>query len=287
MRSGIRGIGWGESMSRRCARMKAIAFRLMVMSFPFPGMNPYLENPDLWAEVHHRLISAIAIHLAPTLRPKYRVAIEKRTYFSEGDQAIDVGIPDVAVLTQARMAENLGAVTTIVKPNVESMTVTLPIAQEMKEGYLEIREVATGRVITSIEVLSPGNKRAGAGRDAYEHKRQRVLSSLTHLVEIDLLRAGKPMEMLNAPPKSDYRILISRSQHRPQAQLYSFDVQQPIPLLPLPLAPNDDEPILNLHQLLEEIYEQAGFDLTIDYTQPPIPALTQENWAWVQTLVSQ
>jgi Protein of unknown function (DUF4058) len=32
---------------------------------------------------------------------------------------------------------------------------TLPIAQEVNEGYLEIREVATGRVVTSIEVLSP------------------------------------------------------------------------------------------------------------------------------------
>jgi hypothetical protein len=257
------------------------------MSSPFPGMNPYLENPDLWAEVHHRLISAIAIHLAPALRPKYRVAIEKRTYFSEGDRAIEVGIPDVAVLAQTRRSENAGAVTTVVAPQVESMTVTLPIAQEIKEGYLEIREVATGRVVTAIEVLSPSNKRAGAGRDAYENKRQRVLSSLTHLVEIDLLRAGKPMDMLNAPPKSDYRILVSRSHQRPQAQLYSFDVQHPIPLLPLPLAPNDDEPILNLHQLLDEIYEQAGFDLTIDYTQPPIPALNGDNWAWVQTLLPQ
>ena len=257
------------------------------MSSPFPGMNPYLENPDLWAEVHHRLISAIAINLAPALRPKYRVAIEKRTYFSEGDRAIDVGIPDVAVLAQTRIAANSGSVATVVEPKVESITVTLPIAQEMKEGYLEIREVATGRVVTAIEVLSPSNKRAGAGRDAYENKRQRVLSSLTHLVEIDLLRAGKPMEMLNAPAKSDYRILVSRSDQRPQAQLYGFDLPQPIPLLPLPLAPNDDEPILNLHQLLDEIYEQAGFDLTINYTQPPIPALNGENWAWVQTLLQQ
>jgi len=35
--------------------------------------------------------------LGPFLRPKYRVAIEKRTYLSEGDRSIDVGITDVAV----------------------------------------------------------------------------------------------------------------------------------------------------------------------------------------------
>ena len=52
---------------------------------PFPGMKPYLENPDLWSEVHHRLITAIADAIAPSLRPRYRVAIEKRTYLSNGE----------------------------------------------------------------------------------------------------------------------------------------------------------------------------------------------------------
>ena len=31
------------------------------MALIFPGMDPYLEHPDLWSEVHHRLISAIAL----------------------------------------------------------------------------------------------------------------------------------------------------------------------------------------------------------------------------------
>jgi hypothetical protein len=46
----------------------------------FPGMDPYLENPGLWPEVHSRLLVAIADTLGPQLRPKYRVAIEKRVY---------------------------------------------------------------------------------------------------------------------------------------------------------------------------------------------------------------
>lgn len=53
------------------------------MRSPFPGMNPSLEDPKLWPEVHHRLITALAIAIAPSLRPKYRVTIEKRTYLSE------------------------------------------------------------------------------------------------------------------------------------------------------------------------------------------------------------
>jgi len=34
------------------------------MPSPFPGMNPYLENPELWAEVQSWLIIAIADSIA-------------------------------------------------------------------------------------------------------------------------------------------------------------------------------------------------------------------------------
>lgn len=50
------------------------------MSTPFPGMDPYLEHPDLWPDVHHRLIVTLADYLVPRLRPRYYVSIEQRTY---------------------------------------------------------------------------------------------------------------------------------------------------------------------------------------------------------------
>jgi hypothetical protein len=52
------------------------------MPSPFPGMNPYLENPQFWPEVHHRLITAIANAIESNLHQNYRVAIEKRVYTS-------------------------------------------------------------------------------------------------------------------------------------------------------------------------------------------------------------
>lgn len=45
------------------------------MNSPFPGMNPYLENPVFWSEVHHRLIAVIADDIEPNIPPQYRVAI--------------------------------------------------------------------------------------------------------------------------------------------------------------------------------------------------------------------
>ncbi len=256
------------------------------MPSPFPGMNPYLENPELWPEVHHRLITAIADAIAPPIRPKYRVAIEKRTYLSNGEDSVLVGIPDVSVLSQKSTTTQTPSTKTLAAQS-ESVTVILPIPEEVREGYLEIREVATGHVVTALEVLSPTNKRAGKGREAYETKRREVLSSPTHLVEIDLLRDGKPMRIMSETPQTDYRILVSRRNRRPLAQLYAFSVRQEIPKFPLPLQLGDTEPLVDLQSLLIGVYERAGFDLAVDYSLDPVPLLNEEDRAWADAMLRE
>jgi hypothetical protein len=247
------------------------------MPSPFPGMDPYLEHPGVWPEIHHRLISAIADYLEDTLSLNYRVPIEKRTYLSTPEDSILVGIPDVALYRQSE------STATAVMPETtsQSITVTIPMAEEVRESYLEIRDIATGDVITAIEVLSPTNKRPGQGQDAYLAKRQTVLGSRTHLVEIDLLRAGEAMPIVGQLPTSDYRILISCSTKRPHAELYCFNLEDPIPTITIPLKFNEAEIPLDLQHLLARIYDRARYGLTIDYTKPPTPALraTARNWA--------
>ena len=61
--------------------------------------------------------------------------------------------------------------------------------ERVRETYLEIREAPIEAVVAVIEILSHSNKRPGEGRREYEAKRLRTLATLTHLVEIDLLRA--------------------------------------------------------------------------------------------------
>ena len=122
-----------------------------------------------------------------------------------------------------------------------------------------------GAVVTAIEILFPmfpKNKRAGVGRKAYSRKRLEVLSSFTHLVEIDLLRGGKPILILAERPCGDYGILISRSDKCPLAQLYGFGVRDKIPVFLLPLQSTDVEPIVNLQELLTQVYRQSQLSLS-------------------------
>lgn len=255
------------------------------MPSPFPGVDPYLEHPELWPEVHHRLITAIAIAIAPSIRPKYRVAIEKRIYFSEVENNDLVGIPDLTVFSKPASSDRYSSTVTL-SSRSEPITVTVPVSEETREGYLEIREVGTNRVITVIEILSPKNKRPGAGREAYESKRQQILTTTTHLVEIDLLRSGTPMAVRGGI-QSNYRILVSRGDTRPKAQLYPFTIRDEIPTFPLPLRSDDIEVQVDWQTLFNEFYDRAGFDLAIDYHLPPVPPLNDEDGAWAAALLRE
>ena len=259
------------------------------MPSPFPGMDPYLEHPDFWQETHHWLISLIAESLVPQIRPKYEIAIEKRIYElndtnDNNDDSLLVGIPDVAIKRQPNPPDvptGSVAIATLTVPT----TVKVPASEKIKQTYLEVREMATRQVVTAIEILSPVNKRSGDGRITYLKKRQSILGSLTHLVEIDLLRKGEPMPVLNNSIQSDYRVLVSRSDRRPMAELYAFNLRDSLPVFLLPLREEDVEPIVNLPELFAGVYDRAGYDYRIDYDRDPIPSLSEQNLVWAKELL--
>lgn len=260
------------------------------MASPFPGMDLYLEQPGFWASFHSRLIVALADAIEGELKPEYYVEVESRTYLSETEGGLLIGIPDAVVATAPNQhapsseAHNSNRVATQVRPH----RVRLPMPEEITERYLEIREVETGEVITAIEVLSPKNKQPGKGRQVYEEKRNQVLSSLTNLVEIDLLRRGKPLTLLDGADQQDYCILVSASDQRPTADLYSFTIRQPLPNISIPLKPGDEPVMVQLQTIVAGVYERGRYHTRIDYTQPPPPPqLSEADQTWLTGLLAE
>ena len=262
------------------------------MPSPFPGMDPYLEYPSAWTNIHHRLITAIADFLAPQLLPKYQVLIEERIYQVESEDSILIGVPDITIqqvrsTSKPVVSGNVAVADLDAQPYVQPRTVTLMYPETVRQSYLEVREIATGQVITVIEVLSPVNKRPGKGRIDYENKRAMVFNSSSNMVEIDLLRSGQPMAEQDIKPRSDYRILVSAEEKRPQADLYYFNIQDLIPCFPLPLRSEDACPRVDLRSLLDGIYDRSGYGFVIDYSQPPTPPLSDGSLAWVREWLAQ
>lgn len=105
------------------------------MPSPFPGMNPYLESPQIWPSVHHRLIAAIADSLVPQVLPKYLVDIEKRVYQATENDSLLVGIPDVTVQKISNQQNSPISNVAVVAPPITPLKVRVPMLMEFREAY--------------------------------------------------------------------------------------------------------------------------------------------------------
>ncbi|MEM1292132.1 MAG: DUF4058 family protein [Cyanobacteria bacterium P01_H01_bin.162] len=252
------------------------------MTSPLPGMDPYLEQPAFWSSFHSRVMVALADAIEANLSADYYVEVEARTYLDDSAGGVLIGIPDVVVAAPSAVDQLPTAMCGPVAVHVKPQPVEVPVPEAITERYLEIREVATGAVITAIELLSPKNKRAGSGRTSYVEKRAQVLGSATHLVEFDLLRADAVMPVLGTVEPTPYRILVSPSDRRLQADLYGFGLQQPLPDIVLPLKPGDPPITIALQPIFDGVYDRGRYHARIDYTQPPPSlALAEADQRWL------
>jgi hypothetical protein len=251
------------------------------MPSPFPGMDPYLENPELWGDVHHELISTIRELINRVIRPKYVARVEERLYMvPDDDPTVRLQrIPDVEI--------DLPAASEGLSPRGSSLAIAEPVVvrgDPVREGRIEIEDTRTHEVVTVIELLSPSNKVQGsAGRESFVAKRNEVLNSAANWVEIDLLRAGTP-HPLRAGRFRNYQYLVHSSPvaMRPDSKNWPILLSHPLPVVGIPLrAPDPDAP-LDLQTALGMAYDRAAYDATVDYTANPDPPLAPALAKWAK-----
>ncbi len=248
---------------------------------PFPGMDPYLEAPSMWPDVHNRLIVVICDQMQSLIAPSYRAVITPYTVFESIEIApVRAVIPDVGVFE--RNAPGMGSSTARAS---EVAPLTLPAVMEVPTEYtrIEIRTVRDHVLVTAIELLSPANKRPGAeGADAYEKKRQEMFRSTAHLLEIDLLRQGRRPQVARPLPDAPYFIFLSRVQRRPYIEIWPLSLRESIQPVPVPLRHPDPPVQLDVGEAIHETYRRARYDLEVDYrADPPPPALSPDDAAWL------
>lgn len=252
------------------------------MKSPFPGMDPYLEG-YIWPDVHNELASAIRELLAPHLAPKYVARIAPYTVEDTSPES-EVGIiyPDVAVLSRKNKLQEPAVVYerdgSISPPDVEiPSNISIPV----RIPVVEIRDVAKNRLITAIEILSPVNKKK-PGLDVYREKRMDLHRAGVHLVEIDLLRRGTRPFVHPMMPQKQYIVTLMRAGSR-KTEVWAFNVQDALPVLPVPLVTPDPDVPLDLKLALDMIYERGMYELSIDYEkEPPPPEFGEGDKEWMK-----
>lgn len=258
------------------------------MKSPFPGMDPYIEACGLWEVFHNNLLAHMSIQLADTAPERYIVRTGERSYQvfvrEEGKKDYPF-LPDVSV-TRPRHRKKGGKTrgTAVLEPVSEEKPHILRafIEEEHRETFIEIYEADPEmRLVTTIEVLSPSNKRPGTpGWELYQRKRQSVLLSNVGLVEIDLLRGGQRMPMLDPWPECPYVLMSVRARNAQLCRVWEGHFQHPLPAIPIPLAKPDPDISLNLQPLLDTIYRRFRYAQSIDYTTELTPPLSAEETDW-------
>jgi len=261
------------------------------MPSPFPGMDPFLEHPDVFPDLHDRMIAHLSEFLQAQLPAPYFAKLGRRVWIEVTEATIG---PDVSVLRENPLPteeEDSGGVTVAARPRARIRPVVIKVPHdERREPFAEIfvREGDQLRLVTGIEVLSLTNKTpAEHGRDLYLRKQQELIYSKANLVEIDLLRGGEhstacpKRRILRKAGPFDYHVCIHRFDNLEDFFIYPVRMDERLPELEIPLLPQDGAVAVDLQAVLDRCYDAGPYRREIRYKGDQlVPPLTPEQAQW-------
>lgn len=256
------------------------------MPSPFPGMNPYLEQPSVWEDLHSRFMTYAGESLGAQVRPNFFVKLEERVFIHEpssDERRKLLGKPDIALFQAEPIRDRLVAVVDPAVVRVKSIIATIPDVEIERHAVIEIRDRHDRQLVTMIEVLSPSNKRYGPDREQYLMKRSTLMFSTASIVEIDLLRGG-PRLPINDLPACDYCVTVFRKSNAPKVEAWPIGLREELPVIPIPLKGNFADATLDLKALLNRVYDAAGYEDYL-YESPPDPPLNESDAIWAKSFI--
>lgn len=248
-------------------------------------MDPFLEG-YLWPDLHATLANKIRQTLAPLLRPKYAVRLEVSVVEDKApEEEIGVMYPDVGVSRDTKSSRQHPN-TSFGTATPASLTVPISSPVSVKLIAVHILDRVGNQLVTCIEILSPVNKHEPAS-STYQLKRQRMIETGVHLIELDFLRRGKRAIKHPQVQSTAYMVALTRSGSG-KTDVWTLSINQALPKIPVPLLPPDEDVILDLQTLFTTCYDEAGYDLSINYREsPPPPELSENERQYLQQLLQQ
>lgn len=222
------------------------------MHSPFPGMDPFLENPKLWSRFQHHLTESLMQAIAPTLSDRMSLVVECRRYVTE-------------------------------EPLFTSI-----IREQHDEPYLVIRKKETGSILCLIDYPSITNKTLPQGRTAYLQTRQNAKDYGAALIEIDLLLQGKPLLEFNREglPEWDYAVTVVRPKFPDRYEIYSATLGKRLPRFKLPIRGEDRDGVIDLQMVVQKTINRSNLLKEIDYKTPLPSSFPEAKREWIQKFLN-
>jgi hypothetical protein len=255
------------------------------MKNPFPGMDPYLEQ--FWLDVHARIILYACDQLEEQLPSNLLARVEERVVFEcEGEEA-RAAYPDVKIAERRGMADS-GVAVASRSAVCEPLFVRYPAAPATETFLHILHSGPNQRLVTVLEVLSLANKLSGEGQRQYRRKQRELADTNVSLVEIDLLRQGSrvlsvPTSWIPRHARTTYQVCVRRGWVHDIYEVYPAPLRSPLPTIRIPLREKDEDIRLDLQAIVDLAYRKGRYHLTLDYSEPPDPPLTDSDAKWAKT----
>lgn len=260
------------------------------MPSPFPGMDPFLEDPSHWSDFHFTFINYWREAIAEQLPEEFEANVGERVYLVEMDPDArkliypDVGVSDVGP-AGAQLAEHVAPTATAAVATLEPVTIPLETVQGPREAYIEVLHRPDRELVGVLELLSPANKHE-PGRTEYLSKRNAIIRQSVHLVELDLLLGGRRLPLRQPLPPADYYYLLARRDRRPDCQVFAWQMAHLLPCVPVPLLPPHADLVIDLGQVFATAYDRAKYGRRLAYGKPCPAPLRQDQQHWVHEIIS-
>ena len=252
------------------------------MLSPFPGMDPYLEDPAFWRDFHATFIGCWREIIADQLPEDYEARLDESVSLVQmAPEMIKLLYPDVAISHKPRgsRSKSKSGGTLLLEP----VTIPHDLFEEVRETRIEILHRPDRSLVTVLEMLSPANK-AGEGIAKYRLKRTNVLVQQVNLVELDLLIGGQRPTLMKPLPDGDYFVYLTRAKTYETCEVYPWTIRQPLPAIPVPLKAPDADLQIDLAKVFQLTYKRGRYARSLFYGQTPKAPLSKRDAHWAKGL---
>ena len=263
------------------------------MPGPFPGMDPWLESPAVFPDLHNSLITYIGEALNAVLPEPYFARSATRVWVEEDR----IREPDVSLLDpsdQSRRTSAVDLAASMAAVGMIAVEAAPFVPEPHEEPFIEVRSTAGDRLVTAVEILSLSNKSTGdKGREAYRQKQVEYLTEDVNLVEIDLLRGGEHTTAVHRARLRalvgfcPYHICVSGRAFERRYFVGAIQLADRLPSLAVPLDRNMTPVRIELQPLLDRCYDGRRYARQVHYDRPPDPPLTPDQQAWAEAILRE
>jgi hypothetical protein len=259
---------------------------------PYQGVNAHLQSHFQqrggWESFHVAFNVYLRDALQGIVPDGYFVMNERSLQIN----AIDLGggrgrsfdlRPDVTIFKPVVVLPPVVPTAAVATPNrvIPLIDTLVDVEDEFLSGILIYRAAQDGDLgspVTRLETLSPSNKPPGSNYPQYRAKRDALLKSGIHLVEIDFHHERRfPVDTIPSYPQREsgatpYNILVdvaAKTSNLGESLHYGFTVDTPIPIIPVPLV--EQSIALDLNDVYNHVFAtNPAYGALLDYTQPPL-----------------